>query len=87
MWAWLNPRNLLQVISIAKRLIAGATLLYNYLKGVIIKKKQEKDVKKTEDAVHHIEEANKIEDDKARLEEKKKAACELEKSFNPDSKC
>lgn len=87
MWAWLNPKNLIQVLTLLKYLVDGAKAIYNSFVEWNIKRKQQKEIKQAEEAAEELEESNKIKDEHERLKRKAEAACKLEKSINPNSDC
>lgn len=84
MWAWLNPINLIKLLSLVKSLIGYATAFFKLVGVWIAKAKQKKNIDQFKKAEDHIAEANKIEDDTKRLEEKANAASEMEKALDPN---
>jgi hypothetical protein len=100
---WTSGSSLLKVFSLLRRGFSGLSPLgwfrlirdgYRY--SIMFLKwaqhqlqliAQKKEIKQIEKAEEHISEANKIEDDQKRLEEKANAACEMEKALNPNSSC
>jgi len=87
MWAWLNPKNLIQVLMLVKTLWDSATSLYIAVNEWLVKRRQKKEISKIEEAVEDLKDANKIEDDNERLKKKSEATCKIEQSFNPNSNC
>lgn len=79
-WKYLNPLNWLNWLSTIKQILDLLGQGISYIKKAITKKKQEKQIEELQRAVDHAKEAKTI-------EESAKAACEIEKSFNPDSNC
>lgn len=84
---WLNPMTWIKILSLVKSLWDSASLLISWIYRYFTKKKQQEEIKKAQEAVSEIEEANKIEDDNERLKKKAEAACKLEKSLNPNADC
>lgn len=87
MWAWLNPKNLIQVLTLVKTIWDSVMLLYVAVNEWLVKRRQKKEISKVEEAVDDLKEANKIEDDNERLKKKAEAACKIEQSFNPTTDC
>jgi len=79
--------NWIKLLTLLKFFWEGIASISNAIKSAALKKKQQSDVKKAEDAVSRIEESNKIENTDERLKKKAEAACELEKVLNPNSDC
>jgi cell fate (sporulation/competence/biofilm development) regulator YmcA (YheA/YmcA/DUF963 family) len=75
-----NARNVITVLLFIRK----AAVAIGRWVGII---EQNKESDRMKDAESKLDEANKIEDDSERLKAKAKAACEIEKTINPDSNC
>lgn len=80
MWKYLNPLNWLDWLGTIKSILDIATKIYNNIMDLITKKKQKEEIDELKKAVSDAKNA-------VSPEEKARAACAIEKSFNPDSTC
>ncbi len=80
MWKYLNPLNWLDWLSVIKQVLDIGKQIYAYVVDLITKKQQKDEVDELRKAVDHAKNAQTPED-------KALAACEIEKSFNPDATC
>lgn len=87
MWAWLNPLNLIKLLSLVKTIFEMLKTAYLWVAVWLREREQKKQAAKIDEAVEQIKDANKIEDDEQRLKEKSNAACKLEQAFDPNLKC
>lgn len=80
-------KNFLSALSLLKSMAGLANSLIDLVNSVINKQKQKKEINEVKKSEDKLTEANQIVDDKERLRKKAEAACEIEKTLNPDSDC
>lgn len=82
---WLNPLNLIKIFTLIKTLIESVSAFVEAYK----QRKREEESQKEIDVISDAEKKanSKQQEDKVRLKEKADAACEIETSFDSDSKC
>lgn len=85
--SWLNPLNWIKLLTLLKDFWGWASSIYKSLRDAEIKKKQDEKLDEMKKAEDKLSEADSTEDIDKHIEEKSDAACEIEKSLNPDAKC
>lgn len=85
MWAWLNPVNLLKILSLAKALWDVCVQIYNWAVLKLQKQKQEAGQNEIESAQKDLDAANSIENADERLKAKAAAAKRMEDALRNTS--
>lgn len=76
-----------KALKTVKTIIETLKAAYVVIVDWMTKLAQKKEIKKTEEAVQDLKDANKTEDANERIKQKAEAACKLEKALDPNADC
>lgn len=76
-----------KALKTVKTIIETAKAIYVAVVDWMTKLAQKKEIKKAEQAVQELKDANNTEDANERIKQKAEAACKLEKSLDPSADC